>query len=301
VTVASAASETLSVRNHVTVSSQDVLLQDLVHQPGALPQGWGTRTVLQAPAPGKTEDYPLTAVAYALQKYPDMKTVNLRGHVKLKIKREAVPVSADELRRAVEEYMADNEPWSQRRCDVEFAPVREHIMVAAGERRICVEDWTEQSDEGTVTFEVGVWVNDLPVQMVPVTVRIEYMQEVWVAAHNLERGHRLTLDDIETQWVPVGRRRRNYIPVEDSITGQEVIRSVRQGRPLFEYLVRPPVCAERGDRLNVHVRHGALLVSMRGKAMGKGRKGDRILCLNENSNRRLLVRLTGDRRAVVEN
>ena len=42
-----------------------------------------------------------------------------------------------------------------------------------------------------------------------------------------------------------------------------------------------------------------LQISLRAKALGEGRLGDRILCMNEQSHRRLLVQLVGSKEATL--
>jgi len=291
----------LSIRENITVSGPDILLQDIVQVSSSLPEGWGDRLILKSPSPGKTEEYELTSIAYALQQYPDMKNVMLRGRMQLSVSRKAVQVAQAEIQQAIIAFVEAEPEWKHTRYEIEILPFTSRIMVSHGKREVHVEHWSKNETTGNIDFDVAIWVDGLPERMLSVPVDLTQMQEVWVAARELSRGDVLSLDDLDVEYHPVGQRERNYTPVSTSLTGMEVTRSVKEGRPIIKYLVRPPVCTGRGDLINVYLAKSGLSVTLRAKALGKGRVGDRILCLNEKSKRRLLVRLVGDHQAVVEN
>ena len=291
----------LSVRESISVSGPDILLQDIVQMATSLPEGWGDRMILKSPNPGKTEDYALTSIAYALQKYPDMKDVTLRGRMQLSVSRKAVQVSDKEIQQAIVEFVADNPEWQNTRYEIEILPFTSRIMVSPGTREVHVEHWVINETTGYIDFDVAICVDGLPERMVSVPVDLIQLQEMWIAGRDLSRGHILELDDLDVKYYPMGRKQKNYTPVNTSLTGMELTRNVREGHPIIKYLVRPPVCAERGDSINVYLAKAGLSVTLRAKALGKGRVGDRILCLNEMSERHLLVRLIGDHQGIVEN
>ncbi|NCC49901.1 MAG: flagellar basal body P-ring formation protein FlgA [Spartobacteria bacterium] len=291
----------ISIRDVVSVSGPDILLEDIARSPTLLPEGWGERTVLKSPSPGDSEEYELTTVAYALQRYPDMKDVTLSGQLQFRVSRKAVQVSPEMIQEAVTQFVEDNPTWQSQRYQLEFLPFSDRVMVSEGELDIHVENFTENSITEAMDFDVAIWVNGMPERMLSVPVMMTQMQEVWVAAGDFDRGHRLTLDDLNVAYVPTGGRNKNCTPVSESITGMELTRRIKEGKPIIKYLVRPPVCAERGEDINVHMVRSGLSVTLRAKALGKGRVGDRILCLNEQSKRRVLVRLVSDRAGIIEN
>jgi flagella basal body P-ring formation protein FlgA len=292
--------QTLAVMNDIVVSGPDVLLKDLVQQPSTLPEQWGERVVVPAPEPGQSQDYALASIAYALQRYPDMRAVTLRGHLRLSVERPGQAVDVARLEKAVEDFIDEAPDWPNPMSRVEFERVRKKIMVPLGEVEVMVEDYSLDQDRQTTCFEVSVMVDGLPVCMVPMRARLVAMQEVWVAARPLQRGQVLSLDDLEVRLVPEDTTRKKYVPVHESITGLEISRPLKMNQPLRHYYLRSPICADRGDWINVVHRRKGLSVTMRARALGRGRRGDRILCMNERSKRRVLVSLVDSGEGIIE-
>ena len=144
-----------------------------------------------------------------------------------------------------------------------------------------------------------VRVDDRKVDTVPVRTTIVTQARVWTLAASLERGHVISEADI-TETRVVSSKADGLVPAVESIIGLEVNRSLAAGQPLKRHYLVAPVCAQRGDRVEVHASRGGLQVSLRATALATGRKGERILCQNERSKRRFLVRLTGTRRAELD-
>ena len=53
------------------------------------------------------------------------------------------------------------------------------------------------------------------------------------------------------------------------------------------------MCAKRGEWVAINAIGRNLRITLRAKALANGRLGDRIMCVNERSNRQVLVELTG--------
>ena len=293
-----AAEQTLAIRRTVDAGGPDVLLKDLVLNPAELPDGWADRTVVKSPAPGKPHQYTLASIAYALQQYPDMGSVILRGDVRLTVKRDGAMLDMAEVKKAVESYVHSHAPWKDSNVQIEYNNLPETVLVPKGKTEVQVVDCRENG-RGYHTFTASIRVDGVAEQELPVQALVQPLREVWVAALPLERGRSLTVTDLQVKLQPLEYKGVPHIPATESIEGLELDRSLRAGQPLSKQYLLQPQCAARGDLINVTAKKNLLQISLRAKALGEGRLGDRILCMNEQSQRRLLVQLVGSKEATL--
>ena len=292
------AEQTLAIRRTVEASGPDVLLKDLVLNPTELPEDWPDRVVVKAPSPGRPYQYSLASIAYALQQYPDMQSVILRGDVRLTIKREGADLDMAEVKKAVESYVHSHAPWKGSDVLIEFNSLPETVLVPKGKTEVEVID-ARENGRGYHTFTASIRVDGIAEQELPVQALVQPLHEVWVAAIPLERGHSLTAADLEVKRLPLESKGVPHIAASEPVEGFELDRSLRAGQPLSKQYLLLPQCAARGDLINVTAQKSALRVSLQAKALGAGRLGDRILCMNEKSQRRLLVQLVGSKQATL--
>ncbi len=300
--LAGRANTALGIRSQVSVTGPDILLRDLAAAPDSLPPEWATRVVLPAPVPGKPQPYPLTAVAYALQKYPDMADISLRGEMNLTIQREGVPYDPRLIAEALAAHVQADERWQDTRVQVELDPRAGPVLVPReGRVELLVDGFRpDERVPGDFIFDATLLVNGARDRALSLRARVNALQEFWVAARPLDRGACLGADDVVRRWYPQDSVRRGFIPATEPVAGFQVNRTFRPDQPLVRYYLQQPVCAERGELVNVQSQRGGLRVTLRARALGPGRLGERILCMNEVSKRRVLVRMVGPRLAVLD-
>lgn len=289
---------TLSIRRSVAINGPDILLKELVQNPDSLPAGWADRSVLRSPAPCKPEQVPLTSIAYALQQYPDMDKVVLRGDPNVTVERNGVELKHVRMIDAIRSYIAARESALEDAFDIELIRVPRGFRVPQGEVSVRVLGYKAASDDtGHGTFDLLVTAADASAIPVTVVAKVTRLQETWVAREDLPSGHVIGIDDIEPLLLPIRAGARTPIPCSEAIEGMEVLRTIRAGQPILRDILSQPKCALRGDLVNVTAERASLRVTLQAKALGYGRLGERILCLNESSKRRFVVELTGPRQA----
>lgn len=289
---------TLSIRRSVAINGPDVLLKELVQDPDNLPAGWADRSVLRSPAPCKPQLVPLTSIAYALQQYPDMDKIILRGDLNVTVERTGVELEHVRMIDAIRSYVAARESALEDAFDIEMVRVPRDFRVPQGEVSIQVLGYKPSSaDTGQGTFDLLVTAADASAMPVTVVAKVTRLQETWVAREDLPGGHVIGIDDIEPLLLPIRVGARTPIPCSEAIEGLEVMRTIRAGQPILRDILNQPKCALRGDLINVTAARESLRVTLQAKALSYGRLGERILCLNESSKRRFVVELTGPRQA----
>lgn len=117
--------------------------------------------------------------------------------------------------------------------------------------------------------------------------KLEVFETVAVAARPLGRGERLSAADIELQRQDVSHLSGGYHSSLDAVVGMEVRRSVRAGMVLNRSVIRPPILVNRGERVSITAANGAVQVSMEGKALASGARGELIEVVNTSSKTKL--------------
>ncbi|HBA84117.1 MAG TPA: flagella basal body P-ring formation protein FlgA [Verrucomicrobia bacterium] len=295
-------SDPLNIRNSSMISGSDILLRELVHSPDLLPEGWGDRVVMKAPAPGKPQQYSLTTLAYALQQYPDMNDVALRGEINFTVRRDGVPLDMKLAHDAVVAFVEQEEQWKgkelQVECDIPRAPI---LVSPQGAIEVRIENFSPEGGSGDYhLFDAALYVDGKKDRTVQFRARVLALQEFWVAAQPLSRGQTVMPEDLKTKWLPADSVRRGFIPIGEIVAGLQVDRPVRLDQPLSRHCLQQPVCAQRGEFITVVSERSGLQIALRAKALGDGRLGENVLCMNEQSKRRLLVRMVGSKQATVD-
>ena len=299
-TGAARAEQTIKIRRAVSISGPDILLKDL--SPSDLPQDWANRPVLRSPAPCKAEQYPLSTIAYALQHYPDMRNVTLRGDLNVTVQRDGVAMEASLVEAAIREYLAKQEAHSNSSLEVESVRIPANLCVPNGVVEIQVTgSRILDAAIGNSSFDLQITAKDSTIQAASVQACVRRLQEFWVTRKSLEKGRLLNTDDIERKLLSVGTVSHRYVPCGEPVEGLELNRNLRAGQAIARDYLSPPLCAGRGEQVSVVTTLKNLRVALRAKALSDGRLGERILCLNEQSKRRIVVQLTGPRAAALIN
>ena len=155
------------------VRSDQVRLRDLVSDDHALPLGWGERVVLRAPEPGRAEQYSISAIAYELQQYPDMKDVTLRGTLNTTVRRAVMSVASEQIVQAIEQHVQTHAPWRDSAVQVVCDGLNRVDRLPAGELALGIVA-TERSAAAPdqYTFKVGFQVDGALVRTLPVAVAV---------------------------------------------------------------------------------------------------------------------------------
>ena len=283
------------------VSGPEVMLKDIVKDPSTLPETWKERQVMKSPAkPGTPVEYGISVIASALQKYPDMQDVTLRGQMTMSNSRSGPVVGMAKIEKAVRAYIAENKPWKGMKVDIHCDPLSESISIPDEDPVVEVTGFTPQTHQNKYIFATTVSSGNGSKQNISVKTTVTPLIEVWVAKKLISQGQVITtFDNVEAQAMPCDTASA-MVPITENISGFEVNSNINPNQPINRHNLVQPVCSQSGDLLNVDVERGGLSVVLRARALSNGRKGERILCMNEQSKRRILVRLTGPREATVD-
>ena len=131
-----------------------------------------------------------------------------------------------------------------------------------------------------------------------VPVSIALLETVVVSRRPLVRGQTLTAADVRLSETDTSRLHKAYFTRVDDVVGLRSKRAVAAGKTLHAGLLQREELVRRGAQVEIIADGGGLLVTMRGKALANGGRGDRIRVKNLNSGRVVTGTVRG--RGVVE-
>lgn len=288
----------LYIRKTVEVSSRDITLGDLVEDRNGIPADWATRRVFAAPPAGDVSYHALTAIAYGLGRYDDMKEVTLSGEPVISIARRERRMEKDEFYGPLMDYLKSQDPWKNRELDVKIINIPRNTRIPSGTTDFHISRIDQKTTKGYSMAHVIVMVDKMEELEVPVGIEIQQLTKVWVATDNFQSGHILNEGDLRSEMHVVDAT-ANYIFSSEDVSGYEVNRMVPAGQMLRRNVISKPTCVKRGEWVAINASGQNLHITLRGKAMANGRLGDKIMCVNERSQRQVLVELTGSGNGVL--
>jgi flagella basal body P-ring formation protein FlgA len=105
--------------------------------------------------------------------------------------------------------------------------------------------------------------------------------------------------DFELRTLPAHGLGRHALSDPALILGQEVRRTLPEGRAVQSQSLRPPRVVQRGEKLTLLYSNGALQLSAPARALEDAAQGDTIKVQNLNSNKTVMARALGDGRVQV--
>jgi flagella basal body P-ring formation protein FlgA len=114
---------------------------------------------------------------------------------------------------------------------------------------------------------------------------IEVWRDVVVLRDHLSRGQKVKNSSVVLQQRNIGNLRRGYYTEINGIIGNVSKRSLKAGTAISPGMIDLPIIVKRGQTVTLRAERPGFAVNMKGLALRKGRKGDRIKVENSNSSR----------------
>ena len=132
---------------------------------------------------------------------------------------------------------------------------------------------------------VGVRCNGSKPWKIYVPVRIAMMASVVVSRRPVVRGQALRAEDVMLSEVDVSGIHKAYFTSTEDVIGLRSKRAIARGKTLHAGMLRKAKWVKRGSQVEIVAISQGLQVSMMGKALADGGRGDRVRVKNLNSGR----------------
>lgn len=146
---------------------------------------------------------------------------------------------------------------------------------------------TEVRCDGTPSWKIYVQATVTAQMKIPVLIR------------PLARGAVVTKQDLELMFIAVGQQQQPIAETLDAVVGMELRRPASSGQPVLLSQLTAPDLIKRGQRVNIHYDESELRITMAGKALQSGARGEWISVENTSSGRHIEGRVERDGSIVV--
>ena len=110
----------------------------------------------------------------------------------------------------------------------------------------------------------------------------------------INRSELIVGSDIVFQEMEIDADLQGVFMDPKQIVGKIAVRNLIAGKPVRQSDLKAPQLISRGQSVNITSRAGGLIVTMKGKALGNARAGDRIWVQNQSSNKRVEGEVTAE-------
>lgn len=116
-----------------------------------------------------------------------------------------------------------------------------------------------------------------------ISVKIRIFRIVPVAVNTIQKGRRLSLEDITLARADVTNINPSDIPNEDELLGAQVARTIPKGGILLKSNFHSGIVIKKGDKVQVEVNVGAVKIRTTGYSMQDAKAGDVVKFKYENN------------------
>lgn len=268
-------------------AARDIIVDDDVVRLGDLFVGLtgsqAMTAVAKAPAPGQAVTVNPRWLA-RLARSHGVPSDQSDTHTALTVRRLGTTISAAELTAAVKAAVIEHTglTMAEIRLDGGTDPM---THVGGGKPTISVQDLRFDVTDGRFFGSLVATSDGQETERRTVSGRAIVMVDVPVLARALSAGTQIGPNDVTTIAMAADTVAPNVLTDAESLTGKITGRSLRPGRPILEHEISEPLMVERGKPVTMLFRHGALVISARGKALVDGSEGEIVRVLNIDSGR----------------
>lgn len=132
---------------------------------------------------------------------------------------------------------------------------------------------------------VGVRCNGSKPWKLYVPVQIATFETIVVTRRPVVRGQSLGRNDVTLEESDTSQLHKAYFTRVEDVVGLRTKRALAAGKPIYAGVLKREQLVRRGSTVEIIADTGGLLVTMRGKALADGGRGDRIRVENSKSGR----------------
>ncbi len=189
------------------------------------------------------------------------------------------------MRKAVSQFLQQQAMQNKGDTEVSVDPIDPRLRLAQCDGAL--EPFWPKGGKRAGNITVGLRCQGQVSWSIYLRARLAVYETVAVAARPLGRGERLSTADVELHRQDISNLRGGYHTRIKDVAGMEVRRSVRAGIVLDRSVVKPPILVNRGERVSITASSGVVQVSMDGKALDSGARGELIEVVNLSSKQKL--------------
>jgi len=130
-----------------------------------------------------------------------------------------------------------------------------------------------------------------------IQLELDVRKKVPVTVRRLQAGNKITAAVLTYQWIPIFKYNGPLIDDMGDLQGKVLKRTLLSGQPIRSSFISREYLVKAGDRVEMYVREGGLVVQISAEARESGAKGDEIHIYNNHTRRKYVAQVV--RRGVV--
>ena len=217
----------------------------------------------------------------------DVKTVETVIPAQVVFKRKTTVVTGKQLADYAVDYLQKNIVWGDTQIKAKAKRLPADILLPAGE--VALEGVMENrpNQYGAQNFHVEVYLDGEKVRDQPMSSFMEVLGEVVTAAGPVKSGAILSEEDVALTEMPLGKLPGGALSKIEDAVGKKARQNIGKGAVLTRGTMDLQPDIKTNDIVTVQLSGDGFTITARGKALGKGFKGDTIKVLVLSSNKAL--------------
>lgn len=275
------------LKESVSIDGTTVTLGDLFHNAGK----YADRTVAHAPAPGRKAVFDArwlyrVAHAYGLKWRP------ISREQKIIIERVSQIITREEIEDTILAALLDQ--GAEPDMEIELTNRLARLYVPGNVAAVVgIDDIAYDPRTRRFSALISAPEGDPRAQRIRVTGSLQQVREIPVAAHPIGRGQVIKKADLRFIRVRTSQLRQDTVLDADALIGMSPKRGLRPGFSIRNADVQRPLLVKKGSRVTVSLKYGGMRLSIQGKALDSGAKGEVINIQNLKSRKVVEATVTG--------
>lgn len=202
---------------------------------------------------------------------------------KVRVTRDGIRFDAQDLAALVSDaIVAEGLAPLRTVIDVRLSQPDLVLAAAVADEPVRLIDLDYRAGASGFTARLEVAGTDLPVE---ISGRVSFFVEAPHLVSSVRAGDVLEAGDIEMRLVNADLADRAGVAQIEQLVGKAIKRNARDGLMLRVADVAEPLAVRRNQQVTVHVKAGAMVLSMQGQALGDGAIGAPVRVMNPVSNK----------------
>lgn len=283
----------VTLREAAYVNSDVVLLGDIFLNTGSL----AGKSIAYAPTPGEMITFG-NRWLHRVSRYYGLGWTPTRANQDIRVVRESVMIGHAEIMDAIRLALSDQGYSQDWNAELVSRNIQIHLPTTA-KPDVAIESLRVNERTNRFAVVVAAPANDLSAKRLQLTGRIYQTMEIPVTTRPIPAGELIRQEDLEWRRLPVSRVSGDTLVSEPEIVGMMPRRSLRSGDVFRSSHIKAPVLVPNKSLVTVTLEHPFMTLTVQGRAMEAGARGDVIRIRNIASKIILDAEVVGSGRAVV--
>lgn len=282
----------IALRAEVVVKGGLVRLGDIFRNTGAK----ATISIAYAPAPGRqavldASWLSVTAERHGLDWRP-------QSHLdQVVVRRASIPLSREAVSRRISRMVRRRGLKGEFRVELGYRIQNIHLPVSS-RGSFAIRDLRVDQRSGRFSGLLTAPGANPPVRLA-LYGRVQKLIAVPVLTRQLRKGAVIRGADVELRKIPRSNLSQYTLLERSDIVGMAARYTLRPGVAIRKSDVRPPLLVRRGEIVTMEIRTPYILITVRGRALDSGARGDTIRLRNTHSKKTLEAKIVGPGRVSV--